>query len=147
MIGNGLSFSNLDQRLQDFTQIKYESMSDLFVIQKKGYFQMIAQWINCVLELKIPKLKIQETIHMFHLMSEKEKYETIETILVDLHGSEFRTKHGHNTDPMIFTKDFYMIVQIKVGAHDINNDKVTAALILNSSMAVIDISHYDQQSR
>lgn len=42
MIGNGLSFSNLDQRLQDFTQIKYESMSDLFVIQKKGYFQMIA---------------------------------------------------------------------------------------------------------
>ena len=40
-----------------------------------------------------------------------------------------------------------MIVQIKVGAHDINIDKVTAALILNKTMAVIDISHYDQQSR
>lgn len=32
MIGNGLSFSNTDLRLKDFKQIKYDSMSDLFVI-------------------------------------------------------------------------------------------------------------------
>ena len=49
MIGNGLSFSNSDDRLKDFSPIKADNMSDLFIIQKKGYFQMISQWINCLL--------------------------------------------------------------------------------------------------
>lgn len=81
------------------------------------------------------------------MMSDKEKYEAVEGILIDLHGQEFRTKNGFNTNPEAFANDFHMIVQIKVGANDINNDKVTAALILNKTMAVIDISQYDQQAR
>jgi hypothetical protein len=42
MVGSGLSFSNTDDRLRDFVPIKYDNMSDLFIIQKKGYFQMIS---------------------------------------------------------------------------------------------------------
>jgi hypothetical protein len=43
-------------------------------------------------------------------MSDKEKYETVESILIDLHGEEFRSKNGYNTDPEAFAKDFHMIV-------------------------------------
>jgi hypothetical protein len=95
MIGNGLSFSNSDDRLKDFSPIKIENMSDLFIIQKKGYFQMISQWINCLLELKVPKMKVQETIHIFHQMTPKEQYDSVESILTEVHGPEFRNKSGY----------------------------------------------------
>jgi hypothetical protein len=76
-------------------------------------------------------------------LSEKDKYENVESIIQEIHGPEFRNKFGYNTDPLFFTKEFHVMVQLKVGAQDINNDKVSSALILNESMAVIDNSQYD----
>lgn len=53
---------------------------------------------------------------MFHCMNDKEKYETVEAIVTEIHGAEFRNKFGYNTDPLEFASDFHVMVQIKVGA-------------------------------
>ena len=134
--------------------------SDMFLTQKKSYFSLRSQMINCHCHLLIPSEKamivIKRCIQIEELLDQGQRVDReqfdeaimqkIERIIIDSYGPNYRMQFekrdqlSRQRAVYDLLKLFQFVLLFKIGHEDINKNKVTSCLVLNKSLKVTSVS-------